>query len=129
MKQRQEGTLEGKEEEEIDGKEKGGKVKLARPVEGDDVPRPGRVRFGPPAGAAAGEAEDEDEGDGGQEINPSAGLENHLSEEIDDGRELDEEQEEPKIEGEGADADTDEDEDAYFDSYLSKRISSLGCCG
>ncbi|KAJ1573986.1 hypothetical protein NDA12_001086 [Ustilago hordei] len=89
-----------------------GSVKLARPVEGDDVPRPGRVRFGPPAGSS--HADEEEEQDEGMEINPSAELDNHNPEE----GELDEEQEEPKIEGEGADTDG---EDAYFDEYLSGR--------
>ncbi len=89
-------------------------MKLARPVADDDVPRPGRVRFGPPAGTAGDDEDDEQ----AHEINPSTTLDNHLPDEIDHGRELDEEQEEPKIEGEGADTD---EEDAYFDSYLSKR--------
>lgn len=112
MKQRQEGKIadvkEGAEDEEKD-------VTLARPKEGDDMPRPGRVRFGPHTGST----NDEDEAEEVNEINPGTALENHLPEDVDDGRELDEEQEEPKIEGEGAD--TDEDEDAYFDSYLSNR--------
>lgn len=113
MAARQQGieTSSGKDDDEVASGDM--KVKLARPVAGDDVPRPGRVRFGPPAGAADDEGEEEQDG---LEINPAASLENHQPEE----EELDEEQEEPKIEGEGADTD---EEDAYFDEYLSKRSS------
>lgn len=123
MKQRQQGFDPDSQQDKAGAEVKVGKqVKLARPVADDDVSRPGRVRFGPPAGAADAEMEvDEDDDEGHKqvtEINPGAALENHLSEDVDDGRELDEEQEEPKIEGGGADTD---EEDAYFDSYLSKR--------
>ncbi|SPO30746.1 uncharacterized protein UTRI_05363 [Ustilago trichophora] len=118
MKMRQEGILpDTRTEEEVGGE---GKVTLARPIEGDDVPRAGRVRFGPPGSSEAAMDEDEDGDEGGPEINPDARLENHLPDEVDDGRELDEEQEEPKIEGEGEDTDQ---EDAYFDNYLSKKRS------
>ncbi len=115
MRQRQEGRVE--QDASRPGEDEGeGKVALARPVDGDDVPRPGRVRFGPPASQQNHDGQDAD--DGVVEINPAAQLDNHLPAEVDDGRELDEEQEEPKIEGEGADADS---EDEYFDSYLSSR--------
>ncbi|PWY98155.1 hypothetical protein BCV70DRAFT_202324 [Testicularia cyperi] len=108
-----------------------GKVKLARPKSGDDEPRPGRVRFGAPSiGTAATlssnaqsgvDGEDEEESTDGLQIDPSERLENHNDgQEDDDGRELDEEQEAPKIVGEGADTDED-DEDAYFDSYINGR--------
>ncbi|GAC94903.1 hypothetical protein PHSY_002476 [Pseudozyma hubeiensis SY62] len=110
MKQRQQGQ-ESNDAAEEDGAD--GAVQLARPVADDDVPRPGRVRFGPPAGTA-----DEDEDAQVTGIDSGATLENHLPSEVDNDAELDEEQEEPKIEGEGADTD---EEDAYFDSYLSKR--------
>lgn len=113
MRQRQEGAPPSQKDASA-GTSGDKEVKLARPVADDDVPRPGRVRFGPPAGKAGDDEDDEQ----AHEINPSMTLDNHLSEDIDDGRELDEEQEEPKIEGEGADTD---EEDAYFDSYLSKR--------
>ncbi|ETS60154.1 hypothetical protein PaG_05689 [Moesziomyces aphidis] len=116
MRQRQEGRVE---QEASSPGEGGGKVALARPVDGDDVPRPGRVRFGPPASQQDHDEQDAD--DGVVEINPAAQLDNHLPAEVDDGRELDEEQEDPKIEGEGADADS---EDEYFDSYLSQRSRS-----
>ncbi|SJX64585.1 uncharacterized protein SRS1_15402 [Sporisorium reilianum f. sp. reilianum] len=122
MKQRQAGLDPDSQQDEADAEAKvGSQVKLARPVTDDDVPRPGRVRFGPPAGSddAAMDVDGDDDDAHKQvtEINPGAALDNHLSEDV-DGRELDEEQEEPKIEGEGADTD---EEDAYFDSYLSKR--------
>lgn len=110
MKKRQQGQEPNSAAEEGDAD---GAVQLARPVADDDVPRPGRVRFGPPAGT-----EDEEQDEQVTGIDPGATLENHLLLEVDNDAELDEEQEEPKIEGEGADTD---EEDAYFDSYLSKR--------
>ncbi|TKY88845.1 hypothetical protein EX895_002086 [Sporisorium graminicola] len=123
MKQRQEGLESDIPKDNVDAEAMVGKqVQLARPVADDDVPRPGRVRFGPPAGSTDAatnvDGEDDDGHEQVAEINPGAALENHLSEDVDDGQELDEDQEEPKIEGEGADTD---EEDAYFDSYLSKR--------
>lgn len=120
MRQRQQGVVD--QENTAGAQMARGEVELARPVAEDDVPRPGRVRFGPPATEESSTRAEggDDEEEQATEINPSAALENHLPSEVDDGRELDEEQEEPKIEGEGADADTDE-EDAYFDSYLAKR--------
>ncbi|SNX87122.1 uncharacterized protein MEPE_05832 [Melanopsichium pennsylvanicum] len=132
IKARQEGTLSSDDKERKEGGN--GAVELARPKADDDVPRPGRVRFGAPTTPSntRGRKRDDDDADGDGdgdgdeegvgEIDPSAALENYLDDdEIDDGQQMDEEQEEPKIEGEGAD--TDEDQDVYFDRYLSKKRS------
>uniref|UniRef100_V5F0K8 Uncharacterized protein n=2 Tax=Kalmanozyma brasiliensis (strain GHG001) TaxID=1365824 RepID=V5F0K8_KALBG len=117
MKQRQEGgASQSQDQDDSTGTIADKTVKLARPTADDDVPRPGRVRFGPPAGAAEADHDDGDEQV--PEIMPSTTLDNHLSDDIDNAQELDEEQEDPKILGEGADTD---EEDAYYDSYLSKR--------
>ncbi|KAN0062503.1 hypothetical protein ACQY0O_005034 [Thecaphora frezii] len=96
------------------------KEELARPTEGDDQPREGRVRFAPAptesADAADAALEEEERAN---EINPSAKHENAGSDN-EDGEEV--EDEIPIIRGEGADADDvevegehDDDDDDDFD--------------